>query len=127
MGTLPLWQSLPNSSQRRQPCTINRPKEKGPEDDVALQEKYASCNKGNEFHRIPEALEAVTTRTISLLTTDVKTQRINGVSRDTMEEAHKSLQIQPKVLAKVSAALWDILLESEEEAKKTPKNPQKTN
>lgn len=66
----------------------------------------------------PEAPEAVTTRTISLLTTDVNTRQLIPVSRNTIEEALKNLQIPPKVLAKRYNVMWDLLLACEEEAKK---------
>lgn len=82
---------------------------------MALQERYASCTNGNELLTIPEALEAVTIRTISLLTTDVTTHCLLGVSRDTMEAPLKGLQIQIKMLAKRSKAIWDVLLASEVE------------
>lgn len=50
------------------------------------------------------------TRTISLLTLDVKSRKLRGVIREVMEEAFKTLNIDPKVLAKRSHAMWDILL-----------------
>lgn len=52
----------------------------------------------NEFLNIPEALDAVSTRTISLLTSDMKTRKLIGVSRESMEEALKALNISLKVL-----------------------------
>lgn len=66
-----------------------------PEDYVAFQEKYAPYTKANEFLTIPEALDAVTTWTISLMM-DVVTRCFIGVGRKTMEEALKSLQIRPQ-------------------------------
>lgn len=45
---------------------------------------------------------------------DIKTWKLIGVSRDTMEETLKSLEIGPKTLAKRSNAMWDVLLEKEE-------------
>lgn len=50
-----------------------------------LQAKYESFTKGNEYLTIPEALDVVATRTISLMTTDVKTRKLTGVSRETIE------------------------------------------
>lgn len=44
----------------------------------------------NEVFTIPKAIDAVKTRTISVLTTDVGTRRLIGVSRGTMEEVLKS-------------------------------------
>lgn len=39
-----------------------------------------------------------------------------------MEEALKSLRIEPKILARRSRAMWDLLLTSEREAKKLSGN-----
>lgn len=50
-------------------------------------------------------------RVISLLTTDVGTRKLIGVSRE-MEEVLKSHKIRPKILASGSNALMDILLEN---------------
>lgn len=83
-----------------------------------LQEKHALKTKVNEFLTIFEALEAVTTKTIFLLTIDVTTRQLFGDSRDIIEETLKSLHIQPEVLARSFIAMWDILLAFEEEAKK---------
>lgn len=52
-----------------------------------------------------------------MLTSDVKTHKLIGVSRECMEEALKVLNIHPKILARRSNALWDLLLASEEQAK----------
>lgn len=87
---------------------------------MALQETYAPHTKGNEFFfTIPQALEAVTTRTISLLSTDVKTCQLIDISRDTIEGALKG---PPLNTAKCpfqifSNVMWDILLACKEEAK----------
>lgn len=78
-----------------------------------MQEKYAEYTRGNEFITIPEALNAVHTRTISLLTTNVKSRKLIGVIRESIEKALKS----HKILARGSNALWDILLATEQEAK----------
>lgn len=78
--------------------SARRPTKRSPEDYVALREKYAPYTKGNEFLTIPEALDSVTTRTISL-TTDMVTRRLIGVGTETMDETLKSLQIRSKILA----------------------------
>lgn len=44
-----------------------------------MQEKYALVTNGNEFLTIPEALEAVSARILSLLITDFVTRRLIGV------------------------------------------------
>lgn len=56
-------------------------------------------------------------RIISLLTSDVKrSQKLIGVSKETIEENLKSLNIASKVLARMSNAIWDILLATEQKA-----------
>lgn len=75
--------------------------------------------KENEFLTIPEALEAVNTRLIALLTSDVKSRKLTGVSRETMVEVLKTLKIYPKVLARRTNALWDILLPTEQDGQAT--------
>lgn len=76
------------------------------------QEKFYQYLNVNKFFTVLEMSDAVT-RTISLLTMDVKTQKIIGVNRETTEEALRSLKIGPKKLN----AMWDILLATEEEVK----------
>lgn len=51
------------------------------------------------------------------MTTDMKKWWLIGVTRDNMEEALKSLQIQPKVFTRRFSAMWNILLACEEDAK----------
>lgn len=103
-------QQLAMTSTAFSVCASNRPKKKTPEGYVAFQEKYGPFTNDNEFLTIPEALEAVSTRTLSLLINDIVTRRLIGVCKDTMKEALKSLQILMKVIARRSDAMWDILL-----------------
>lgn len=65
---------------------------------------------------IPEALKAVNRRTISLLTTDVKSRKLIGVIRETREEALKCLNIG-NVLARRLNATWNIVLPTDQEAR----------
>lgn len=60
----------------------------------------ADSFKVNEFLTIPEALEAVNIRILSLLTSDVKTRKLIEVNRENMEDALKTLHISSKVLAR---------------------------
>lgn len=71
----------------------------------------------NELLPVPSLLDEVSTKPISLLTTDVKSRKFIGVNRESMEEALKSLNVGVKVLAWRSNAKWDILLQIEEAAK----------
>lgn len=106
-----------------QPCKVKkmawsekRPKKKNVAYYAAQRTKYVEYVE-NEFLAIPETLNVVNTRTISLLTTDGKIWKFNGVSRETMEQALNCLKIGPKMLARKSNAILDILLASEQEAK----------
>lgn len=81
-----------------------------------LQDHYWKFIFGNKLLTMPSALEAVAIRTISLLTTDVKTLIV--VSRDNMEESLKCPSIAAKVLAKRSKAMWNILLGDKKAAEK---------
>lgn len=69
---------------------------------------------GNELLTIPSALEAVATKTLSLLTIDIKTRKSVGVSRETIER----LNIAVCVIVTRSTAIWDFLLATEETDKK---------
>lgn len=65
------------------------PPQKGPAYYNQLKEKYKKFVSGNELLLMPSILETVNTRTISLLTTDIKTHKLIGVNREIMEEALK--------------------------------------
>lgn len=76
---------------------------------------------------IQVALQAVNTRTISLPTSDIKTWKLIGVSREVMEDALKALQINPKMFERRTNALRDILLQTEDQAKKLASSVLNTN
>lgn len=112
-------ESPPESGEIRE--TISQKKKKTIKDAAyyaGLKTKYEEYVMGTDFITIPEALNAVMTRKISLLTSEVKSRKLIGVSREMMEEALKTLNVAPRMLARRSNALWDILLADEEEAKK---------
>lgn len=62
----------------------DRPKRKGHDYYNALKELYKDFIAGNELLSIASVMEAVNTRNISLLTTDVKSRKFNCVSRGGM-------------------------------------------
>lgn len=72
-------------------------KEKRPKKDAVyyanLRTKYEEFIKGNEFLTIPEVLNAVNTQTISLLTTNMNSRKLIGVSRETTEEVLKTVNV----------------------------------
>lgn len=61
--------------------------------------KYEKHLHGNEFIKIPEVLDTVNSRIISLLNSDVKSREVIGFNRNTMEIL-KSLYFAPNVLAR---------------------------
>lgn len=85
-------------------------KNKRPEYYNSLKEKYKDFISDNELSAMPSVMEAVTTRTMSLLKTDVKSRKLIRVSRDVMKETLKSLNIGAKILARQTNTMCDILL-----------------
>lgn len=71
----------------------------------AQKDKYKESIAENELLNIPSVFDAVSHRMISLLTLDVKTRRLIGVSREIIEEVLKSLSISPKIWARNSNAM----------------------
>lgn len=119
MSTPSLWQSHlnhtkcwcpqpPHGCQTVPPHSIK---------DVAyytrIQEEYQKYISSNELLIMPIAMESINTQTTSLLTTDGKT--LMAVSKDTLEEAIKSLQMTSKVMATSSHTMLNIFSLMEEE------------
>lgn len=107
-----LWKRQPGQKPGLKRCCIL----------CRITKKYEEYTNGNELLTIQEAFDAVNTRTISLLTTDVKSRNLISVCRETMEEALKSLKTKTRILARWSRVMWDLLLTSEQEAKKLSGN-----
>lgn len=74
-----------------------------------MQDHYWELISDNVLLTVSSTLEAVASKRVSLLTTDVKTRKLVRVSRETTEKALKSLSIADKVLAKRSNAMCDII------------------
>lgn len=84
----------PHSPDKSPPATptawaSDKPK-KRPEYYETVKEKYKEFIDGIGLLSIPSILKTVVTRAISLLTSDVKSRKLIGVSREIMEEAFKS-------------------------------------
>lgn len=69
----------------------NRLKKKDAEYYAEQRSKFQDTFKEDEFFTIVEALQAVNARIVSLLTSDVKSRKLIGVRRITMEELWKTL------------------------------------
>ncbi len=82
-------------------------------------EKYGQYFKEGEILPIPEFVEAVEPKTLSFVVTDIKTKRLAGIKKETFEDLLKTANIPGKYFYRRSFATWDVLLPSEEAAKKT--------
>ena len=81
-------------------------------------EKYKQYFKDGEILPIPELVEAVEPKTLSFVVTDIKTKRLAGIKKETFEDLLKTANIPGKYFCRRSFATWDVLLPSEEAAKK---------
>ena len=94
-------------------------KKKSPEDhENDRVTKYAKYFKDNEILPIPELVEAVEPKTLSIVVTDLKTRRLAGLKKEAFDELLKTAGIPGKYFYRRSFATWDVLLPSEEIAKK---------
>ena len=80
--------------------------------------KCAKYFKESEILPIPELVQAVKPKTISFVITDIKTRRLANVNKEKFEETLKSADIPGKYICRRSFATWDVLLPTEELAKK---------
>ena len=81
-------------------------------------EKYGQYFKDGEILPIPELVEAVEPKTLSFVVTDIKTKRLAGIKKETFEDLLKTANIPGKYFYRRSFATWDVLLPSEEAAKR---------
>ena len=94
-------------------------KKKSPEDhENDRVTKYAKYFKDNEILPIPELVEAVEPKTLSFVVTDLRTRRLAGLKKEAFDELLKTAGIPGKYFYRRSFATWDVLLPSEEIAKK---------
>lgn len=88
------WPSLPCGWNNQYPSLSSDGKQapkKGSEYYLEVSKKYQDFIAGNELLIIPSALEAITRRTIPLLTSDVKTRKLVGVNREGLKEVLKKI------------------------------------
>ena len=81
--------------------------------------RYAKYLKGNEILPIPEIVERIAPRVLSLVVSDLKTKRLVGLSKDTFKELLRKAGIPCQYFCRKSFATWDVLLPTEEQAAKT--------
>ena len=97
--------------------------QKGPADyERDRVEKYAKYFKGNEILPIPELVEKLTPRILSLVVLDLKTKKLVGLKRETFEELLKKTGIPCQYFCRKSFATWDVLLPMEDQAAKLAAN-----
>ena len=135
----PEWSSLPSTSaENTTPASTIPPAQKVPSIPVSWStqknkklpqdyekdrvEKYAQYFKGNRILPIPELVEAVQPKTLSLIVADIKTRRLAGLKKDKFEEVLKAAGIPARYFCRRSFATWDILLPSQELATKLASN-----
>ena len=91
---------------------------KSPEDYSKQRAKYAKFFVGNRILPIPELVEMVQPKIISFIITDLKTRRLAGIKKETFEELLKTAGIPARYFCRRSFATWDVLLPTEDFAKK---------
>ena len=131
----PEWPSLPSTSaENLTPASTIPPAQKVPSIPVSWStqknkklpqdykkdrvEKYAQ----NRILPIPELVEAVQPKTLSLIVSDIKTRRLAGLKKDKFEEILKAAGIPARYFCRRSFPTWDILLPSQELTTKLASN-----
>ena len=94
--------------------------QRGPDDNEKDRVgRYAKYFKGNEILPIPEIVEKITPRVLSLVVSDLKTKRLVGLNNDSFEELLRKSGIPCQYFYRKSFATWDVLLPTEQQAAKT--------
>ena len=94
--------------------------QRGPDDyEKGRLGRYAKYFKGNEILPIPEIVERIAPRVLSLVVSDLKTKTLVGLSKDTFEELLRKAGIPCQYFCRKRFATWDVLLPTEERAAKT--------
>ena len=120
------WPSLPipagsqDSLDKKSPkATPWKVQQRGPEDyERDRVGKYAQYFKGNEILPIPEIVQQMEPRILSLVISDLKTKRLVGLKIETFEGLLRKAGIPCQYFCRGSFATWDVLLPTEEQAVK---------
>ena len=80
--------------------------------------KYAEYFKGNKILPIPEILQRLEPRIVSLVVSDIKTRRLVGLKKETFEDLLRKAGVPCQYFCRRSFATWDVLLPSVEQAEK---------
>ena len=120
-STIPPGQITPTNSVSWS-SQIQKQKKKPEDYENDRKNKYAKYFKDGEILPIPELVQAVEPKTISFVITDIKTRRLANINKEKFEETLKSVGIPGKYICRGSFATWDVLLPTEEQAKKLATN-----
>ena len=118
------WPSLPSESGSPiPPRQKTKPEKKNPEEyEKDRVGKYAEFFKGNEILPIPELLEKLEPRIVSLVVTDLKTRRLVGLEKEGFEDLLRKAGVPCQYFCRRSFATWDVLLPSSDQAAKVASN-----
>ena len=84
--------------------------------------KYAKDFNGNEMLPIPEIVQQLEPRILSLVISDIKTKKLVSLKKETFEELLRKAGIPYQYFCRKGFATWVVLLPTEEEAAKTAKS-----
>ena len=93
--------------------------QKNPEDyEKDRVGKYADYFKGNEILPIPEILQKIEPRIVSLVVTDLKSRRLVALKKEGFEDLLRKAGVPCQYFCRKSFATWDVLLPSSDQAAK---------
>ena len=78
--------------------------------------KYAQYFKDNEILPIPEIIEKLEPRILSLVVSDLKTRRLVGLKKEGFEDLLRKAGVPCSYFCRRSFATWDVLLPTQEQA-----------
>ena len=84
--------------------------------------KYAEFFVGNEILPIPEIVQKIEPRIVSLVVTDLKTRRFVGLKRESFEDLLRTSGVPCQYFCRKSFATWDVLMPTKEQAAKIAAN-----
>ena len=130
------WPSLPLPSESesliqprqrsKSPSPIKSPwkvQQRNPEDyERDRVGKYAEYFKGNEILPIPEIVQKLEPRILTLVVTDIKTRRLVGFKKEGFEDLLRKVGVLCQYICRRSFATWDVLRPSKEQAAKVASN-----
>ena len=80
--------------------------------------KYAQYFKDNEILPIPEIIEKLEPRILSLVVSDLKTRRLVGLKKEAFEDLLRKAGVPCQYFCRRSFATWDVLQPTKEQTRK---------